>query len=146
MKPGPLRVVLAVALALTSCATPGNYTWYEVPCGIGDSAMRGMLKDIAKNIATDLNKPQRPEWSTDDSAQLYLAIELAKVFLAGPTSVSLRWVTGNRGYEISIEQQYNGGDTVEIQKARNAIEAAISKSACPAFNRRMEHTRPEKLG
>jgi hypothetical protein len=144
MRIRPSQAILLAVLPLLGCATPGNYTWYEVPCSIGDSAIRSMLKDMASNIATTLNKPQKPTWGMDDSAQLRLYIELASDFMNGPTSVDLRWVTGNRGYEISISQQFDGGETADIRKARVAIEAAISKSACPAFNRRIEHSRTMK--
>jgi hypothetical protein len=145
-KAGLSLAVMLAALALSDCATPGNYTWYDVSCCADESALRGMLKDMAKNIADDLNKLQNPAWGMDSAEQLIVSIELEKDFMAGPTAIILRRVTGSRGYEVSIQQQYNGAETAEIQKARIAIETAISKSACPVFNRRIEHSRPEKLG
>lgn len=105
-----------------------------------------MLKDMAKTIAADLNKPQKPTWELDNAEQLKLSIELEKNFMNGPTAIGLNRVTGSGGYQVAIVQLYNGGETPEIQNARIAVEKAISKSACPTFERRMDHSRPYKLG
>ena len=137
---------IALCACLAACATAGNSTLYEVPCGINDGDLRAMLKDMAKTIAADLNKPQKPTWELDNAEQLKLSIELEKNLMNGPTAIGLSRVTGSGGYQVAIVQLYKGGETPEIQHARVAIEKAISKSACPAFERRIDHSRPHKLG
>jgi hypothetical protein len=135
---------LAAALALSACATPGNFTTYRVPCQLGDKGVRKVMTGVAQSISDALHKPVQV---TDQPEQLMLRIDLSSGFWTGGTRIGFRWVSeGRTGYEISIDRNQVRQETSDIQLARETVEKITPQSACPVFNRGIEYSQPSKLG